>query len=214
MHSRGLRARKVALAIAAFAPVVALSGCFQSEAGLVITGDDQVNGEIRVTPEEAYRADFHKWQVPGDMEDRVVVETTDPDTGAMTIQLRQLGFDEVQALVSSASDEAIDVEIERTTAGQVSVTGQADLESAPTAYVALAITFPEAVINSNGSIHNDTVQWELKGGQQTNFWASAPAGETNRNQLLIWTGVVSAIGILAAVLVFLWARRSYDMNGL
>lgn len=29
---------------------------------------------------------------------------------------------------------------------------------------------------------------------------------------MLWAGIVSAAGILAALLVFLWARRDHDMR--
>lgn len=105
------------------------------------------------------------------------------------------------------------MELERVGGNQVTVSGKASLARYPGAEVTLAIAFPAPVTGTNGTVDGgDTVRWTMAGGEDSTFWATSPAGSTDRDQLLLCTALVTAAGLLAALLVVLWARRDHDMR--
>lgn len=207
------RLRKT-LAVAALAPALALSGCFTTDAAMTITGSDRVNGTIHVSVPQGATDRENLWDVPDAFSDGVTVENgVSGGDRTATYVVRDLTFEEVHDLVDSAAGDAIDLELERIGGNQVSVSGKASLTSHPGARVTLAIAFPAPVTGTNGTVDGgNTVRWTMDGGRDTTFWASSPAGSTDRDQLMLWAGIVSAAGILAALLVFLWARRDHDMR--
>lgn len=204
--------KRTALALL-LAPALALAGCFTTDAAITISGSDRVNGVVHVAvPADATTSGI-PWEVPPGFEDGVTVETGHSgDDLTATYTLRDLTFDEVHDLVDGAADGAFDLELERTGGNQVSVSGKAALKRYQRSRVTLAISFPAPVTGTNGTVDGDrTVRWTMDGGRDTTFWATAPAGSTDRDQLLLWMALATATGLLAALLVFLWARRDRDM---
>nr|WP_205570535.1 DUF3153 domain-containing protein [Corynebacterium lactis] len=203
------------MAVLALGALLPLSGCFEAQAGMTITGDDRVNGTVRVTPSESARSQFAQWKAPAEFGDRVTVRTLDSQSGRMEISFSELRFNEVSDTVRALSDDSIAIDIDRTSGDQISVNGSVDLRRMPDAKVDLLVTFPEEVTNSNGrSSAPNQVEWQFSAGEKHSMWASSPAGATKFNQFLIFTAVVVAVGVLASALGALWARRIRDMQEL
>ncbi|MFD5867687.1 LppM family (lipo)protein [Corynebacterium sp. NPDC060344] len=213
MKAVTLRARLAALAVIV-APVLALTGCFTTDAAMSISGSDRVSGTIHVAVPAGATTREQLWEVPAAFSDGVTVENGESDGNrTATYVVRDLTFDEIHDLVDAASSDAIDLELERVGGNQVSVAGKASLARYPGAKFTLAIAFPAPVTGTNGTVDGgQTVRWTMDGGSDSTFWATSPAGSTDRDQLLLWTGLATAAGLLAALLVVLWARRDHDMR--
>ena len=199
-----LRRSLVASCLALSAMV--LAGCFHSDADLQITGDDRVSGTVTVT---AY-ADpslANQWTVPEQYADNAVISERDANTGMITVTLRDLGFKETGEMVEELSEDHISMNIERTTAGQISLSGTADLTAFPDAISNLTIRLPKTVLAANGEVIDNAVSWHFTGGTRTDFWVDATAGETDRNELILWIAIATGVGILAAAVVMLWAAQ-------
>lgn len=211
-----VRARvRRALAAAALIPTMAVAGCFTADAGLSISGSDRVNGTIHVTAPRDASMRQSMWEAPEDLGTDVSVSLDDSGTERRaTYSVSDLTFDELRDVVAASTiGDAIDLDLERTGGDQVSVSGKATLSRYPGSKITLAIAFPSPVTGTNGTVDgSDTVRWTLDGGRDTTFWATAPAGSTDRDQLLMWSAIVAVAGILASLLVFLWARRDHDMR--
>lgn len=209
---RKMRVR-IAAALASITAILPLSGCFDAQAGITISGDDRVSGIIEITPTEASRSKFAQWQIPDDLTDRVSQGIVDSSTGKMEVQFNDLHFLEVTDTLRQLSDDRIDIDLDRTGGGQISMNGHMDLSHLPGANVDLLVAFPEAVTDSNGRQTEPTkVEWQLASGEDHAVWASSPAGSTKRNQFLLFAGVTAAAGVLASLLGILWARRVRDMD--
>lgn len=207
------RARR-ALALVVLLPALALSGCFTADAGLAITNGDRVNGTIHVNVPADSPGPAREWTIPEDFADRVTATSTGEAGGDVTTTyaIEGLTFDELRDLTAEASGEALVIDIERTRANQVSLSGQADLVRAPGSRVTLAVAFPSPVTGTNGTVDDgNVVRWTVDGGASTAFWATAPASATDRNNLLMWAGLAAAVGVLSFLLVLLWARRDHDI---
>lgn len=213
MIAEGLGRRFVAL-LAVIVPVFALAGCFTADAAVTISGSDRVNGTVHVAMPQSATSRENLWEIPENFGDAVTVEAGQSgDNRTATYTLRDLTFDEVHDLVGSAAGDAIDLELERVGGNQVSLNGKASLTRFPGSRVTLAIAFPAPVTGTNGTVDGGhTVRWTMEGGRDSTFWATSPAGSTDRDQLLLWVGLTTAAGILAALLVVLWARRDHDMR--
>ncbi|WP_295625690.1 LppM family (lipo)protein [uncultured Corynebacterium sp.] len=213
--TRSVHARWRGLAATAvLVPTLALSGCFTADAGLSITGSDRVNGTVYVSQPKTAEQRASAWEVPEAFADGVTVARDDSgEERTATYTIKDLTFDEVGDLVDEAAGDSFDLSLERIGGNQVSVDGKASLTRFPDSRVTLAIAFPSPVTGTNGTVDGgDTVRWTMDGGRDTTFWATAPAGSTDRDQLLLWAGIAAAVGVLAALLVFLWARRDHDMR--
>lgn len=201
-------------ALASFAAVLPLSSCFDAQAGITISGEDRVSGNVRITASEEFRPQFEKWSPPADLEDRFSLGTTDPTTGQMEVNFSELHLEELTDALRQLSDDHIDLELDRTGGGQISLSGHADFAHLPGANLNLLVTFPGEVIDTNGTkMAANQVEWQLGSGEDHSVWASSPAGETKRNQFIIFAGIVTAAGVLASVLGALWARRERDVHG-
>lgn len=213
MKVENMRGRLAALAVVV-APVLALTGCFTTDAAMTISGTDRVNGTVHVAVPKTATARGQLWEIPANFSEGVTVENGESgEDRTATYVVRDLTFDEVHDLVDAASGDAINLELERVGGNQVSVSGKASLARYPGAEVTLAIAFPAPVTGTNGTVDGgDTVRWTMAGGEDSTFWATSPAGSTDRDQLLLWTALVTAAGLLAALLVVLWARRDHDMR--
>lgn len=213
MNAEGLRRRLIALA-AMLVPVFALAGCFTTDAAMTISGSDRVNGTVHVAVPKDATSRENLWEIPENFSDGVTVETGESgENRTATYTVRDLTFEEVHELVDAATGDAIDLELERVGGNQVSVAGKASLTRFPGSKVTLAIAFPAPVTGTNGTVDGgDTVRWTMDGGRDSTFWATSPAGSTDRDQLLLWVGLTTAAGVLAALLVVLWARRDHDMR--
>lgn len=204
---------RIAAALASIAAITPLSSCFDAQAGITISGDDRVSGVVQITPTEASRSQFAEWQIPDDLTDRVSQGIVDSSTGKMEVEFNDLHFMEVTDTLRQLSDDRIDIDLDRTGGGQISMNGHIDLSHLPGANIDLLVAFPEAVTDSNGRQTEPTkVEWQLASGENHSVWASSPAGSTKRNQFLLFTGVTAAAGVLASLLGVLWARRVRDMN--
>lgn len=205
---------RCALALVVLLPALALSGCFTADAGLAITNGDRVNGTIHVNVPADSPGPAREWTIPEDFADRVTATSTGEAGGDVTTTyaIEGLTFDELRDLTAEASGEALVIDIERTRASQVSLSGQADLVRAPGSRVTLAVAFPSPVTGTNGTVDDgNVVRWTVDGGASTAFWATAPASATDRNNLLMWAGLAAAVGVLSFLLVLLWARRDHDI---
>lgn len=213
MNAEGLRRRLIALA-AMLVPVFALAGCFTTDAAMTISGSDRVNGTVHVAVPKDATSRENLWEIPENFSDGVTVETGESgENRTATYTVHDLTFEEVHELVDTATGDAIDLELERVGGNQVSVAGKASLTRFPGSKVTLAIAFPAPVTGTNGTVDGgDTVRWTMDGGRDSTFWATSPAGSTDRDQLLLWVGLTTAAGVLAALLVVLWARRDHDMR--
>lgn len=204
-----------ALALMVLLPALALAGCFTADAGLAITNGDRVNGTIHVNVPADSRGPAREWSVPPEFADRVTVTPTGEEGGdrTTTYVVEGLTFDELRDLTAGASGDALLIDVERTRANQVSLSGQADLARAPGSRVTLAVAFPSPVTGTNGTVDDgNVVRWTMDGGSSTAFWATAPASATDRNNLLMWAGLAAAVGVLSFLLVLLWARRDHDIH--
>lgn len=204
---------RIVAALAGIAAIFPLSGCFDAHAGITITGDDRISGTIHVTPEARVRSQFEQWQTPEDLAGRVSREVIDPSTGKMEITFDRLHFIELTDTLRQLSDDRIDIDLDRTGGGKVSMNGHMDLTHLPSAKVDFVVAFPEQVTDSNGrQTEPNRVEWQLASGEDHTVWASSPAGSTKRNQFLLFAGVTTAAGVLASALGILWARRIRDMQ--
>lgn len=86
---------RIAAALASLAAITPLSGCFDAQAGITISGDDRVSGVVQITPTEASRSQFADWQIPDDLTDRVSHGIVDSSTGKMEVEFNDLHFMEV-----------------------------------------------------------------------------------------------------------------------
>ena len=210
---RRLSPLRIATAMAGIAAILPLSGCFDAQAGITISGDDRVSGTIHVTPTEEVRSQFEQWQVPEDLSDRVSQGEIDSSTGKMEVSFNELHFIELTDTLRQLSDDRVDIDLDRTGGGKISMNGHMDLTHLPGAKVDFVVAFPEQVTDSNGrQTEPNKVEWQLASGENHNVWASSPAGSTKRNQFLLFAGVTTAAGVLASVLGVLWARRVRDMQ--
>lgn len=199
--------------LCAAASTLFLAGCYEAKAGIAITGDDLIDGNVVITPDEQHAADLQAWNVPTELQSRVSKTVTNPQTGETRFSFSELGFEEAKDALKSISDDTLTLEVERTAGDQLSVSGQADLTHVPGANLGVAISFPGSVTRSNGQQTNEsTVQWKFVGGTKENLWAIAPAGNANRSEFLMWTTIASVTGLLSVLLVVLWARRIRDMK--
>lgn len=200
-------------AIGSLAVVLPLTGCFEAQAGMTITGDDRVNGAVRITPNESARSEFSDWHAPEELRDRVTANVLDSQTGRMEVSFADLRFSEVTDTLRTLSDDTVAIEIARTGGDQISINGSVDLSHVPDSNIDLLVNFPEEVTNSNGrSSSPNKVEWQFSAGEKHSVWASSPAGSTKRNEFLIYAAAAAAIGILASILGVLWARRIRDMQ--
>ena len=211
-HRRHPRIR-IAAALAGIATMLPLSGCFDAQAGITISGDDRVSGTIHVTPSESARSQFAQWSAPDDLSDRISRGIVDSSTGKMEVAFTELRFIELTDTLRQLSDDRIDIDLDRTGGGKISMNGHMDLTHLPGAQVDFAVAFPEQVTDSNGrQTEPNKVEWHLTSGEDHTVWAASPAGSTERNQFLMFAGVTTAAGVLASVLGVLWARRIRDMQ--
>lgn len=151
--------------------------------------------------------------IPEEYGDRVRVERGGDGGSVATYSLQGLTFAELGDLIQDVSSDTLTLDLERTRANQVSLSGEADLGWAPGARVTLTVAFPSPVTGTNGTVDDgNVVRWTMEGGRRTSVWATAPASATDRNTMLLWTGIAASAGILAALLVMLWARRDHDMR--
>lgn len=200
-------------ALGAVASTLVLTSCFDAKAGIAITGDDLVNGNITITPDAEHATDLEKWRVPAEFESRMSKNITNQQTGETKVIFSGLGFEEAKDALKRITNDTLSLDIERTAGDQLSVSGQADLSHMPGANLGVAISFPGAITRSNGNSTNEsTVQWKFTGGTKESLWATAPAGTANRSEFLLWTTIASVVGLLSFLLVVLWARRIRDMH--
>ncbi|WP_048758972.1 LppM family (lipo)protein [Corynebacterium vitaeruminis] len=204
---------RITAALAGIAAIFPLSGCFDAQAGFTISGDDRVSGTVHVTPEEGFRSQFEQWKAPEDLSDRVSQEVIDSSTGKIEVAFNELHFIELTDTLRQLSDDRIDIDLDRTGGGKISMNGHMDLTHLPGAKVDFVVTFPEQVTDSNGrQTEPNKVEWQLASGENHTVWASSPTGSTKRNQFLLFAGVTTAAGVLASALGILWARRVRDMQ--
>ena len=197
-------------------PILLLTGCFDAEARMTVNTDDTVDGLITVVPKEHARGDIERWQLPTGFQDRVEKTVTNNETGETELRFHGLGFEETSELISTATDDAVTLDIERSGGDQVSINGAADLQSWQGAQVNLSIEFPKDVLSTNGQVSENgeekTVKWAITSSPHETIWATATAGNQTRNQFSVWLVLVSGAGIMAAALSALIAHRDEALS--
>lgn len=102
MKAENMRGRLAALAVVV-APVLALTGCFTTDAAMTISGTDRVNGTVHVAVPKTATARGQLWEIPANFSEGVTVENGESgEDRTATYVVRDLTFDEVHDLVDAA----------------------------------------------------------------------------------------------------------------
>ena len=205
--------RGTALLLAVLMAVLFLSGCARVRTALAVQPDDTVAGEIVIaTPEQNPEDKGPRISVPTELADAVDVREYRQDgyVGSL-LRFSDLSFAQV-GLLSQVAGEAGDgssLELRRQ-GNRVIVTGSLDLTTVPVdkADFQLKISFPGEVTEADGEADSSTVSWTFTPGEVGDVNAVAAFDDPNAPSALNWTLGLSAVVVLSAVAVVLFARRT------
>jgi hypothetical protein len=205
--------RGTALLLAVLMAILFLSGCARVRTALAVQPDDTVAGEIVIaTPEQNPEDKGPKISVPTELADAVDVREYRQDgyVGSL-LRFSDLSFAQV-GLLSRVAGEAGDgssLELRRQ-GNRVIVTGSLDLTTVPVdkADFQLKISFPGEVTEADGEADSGTVSWTFTPGEVGDVNAIAAFDDPNAPSALNWTLGLSAVVVLSAVAVVLFARRT------
>jgi hypothetical protein len=205
--------RGTALLLAVLMAILFLSGCARVRTALAVQPDDTVAGEIVIaTPEQNPEDKGPRITVPTELADAVDVREYRQDgyVGSL-LRFSDLSFEQV-GLLSRVAGEAGDgssLELRRQ-GNRVIVTGSLDLTTVPVdkADFQLKISFPGEVTEADGEADSGTVSWTFTPGEVGDVNAVAAFDDPNAPSALNWTLGLSAVVVLSAVAVVLFARRT------
>jgi hypothetical protein len=205
--------RGTALLLAVLMAVLFLSGCARVRTALAVQPDDTVAGEIVIaTPEQNPEDKGPKITVPAELADAVDVREYRQDgyVGSL-LRFSGLSFEQVRQLNRVAGDAGGGADLQlRRQGNRVIVTGSLDLTTVAVdkADFQLKISFPGEVTEADGEADSGTVSWTFTPGEVGDVNAVAAFDDPNAPSALNWTLGLSAVVVLSAVAVVLFARRT------
>lgn len=187
------------------------TGCVRVRAGLAVSSDDLVSGQIDVaTPDGSPDGDGPPLQVPSDLSGDVAVARYEQDGYiGSRVTFSDLTLDEasrVLPMISPTSTSAVRLQLRRA-GDRVVLSGQVDLTrvAAESADVQLKIAFPGTVRQSDGSVAQGVVSWTFQPGTVGDVNAVAEYPDPSAPSWVLWALLLLGLVIVAAVLVVVLA---------
>lgn len=185
-----------------------LGGCARVHASLAVQPGDTVDGEVVIaTPTKGPDDKGPTVTIPPDLASAVTVTPYGQEgyTGSL-LRFSGLTFVQTGELARALAPTAGSRFEIRRVGGRVLLQGAADLttvKEADKADFGLKISFPGAVVDTNGEIDGDTVSWTFNPAQVGDIAATAAYADPNAPSVLTWTfgvgGVVAAIALGVAI---------------
>ncbi|MDN5857235.1 MAG: DUF3153 domain-containing protein [Pseudonocardia sp.] len=202
-----------AVVLIALLAVGLLSSCARVRAALAVQPDDTVTGEVVVaTPPQSPEDEGPTITLPPGLANDVDVSRYEQDNYVGTVlRFTKLTFEQVSALASAADPTGRQVSLQmRRAGGRMLVTGAVDLTTASVdrADFQLKISFPGAVVETNGNVDDRTVSWVFTPGEVGDLSALVAYPDPNAPSALNWTLLLAGIVATVACAVVLVARRT------
>ncbi len=185
--------------------LLTLSGCVRVQAGLVVSEDDQVSGQIVVASVAIKQGDTGPvLTIPPELSGKVRTQayTADGYVG-QTVAFQELSFAEVTLLGDSITAGKQYRLSFRRSGDLVTMAGSVDLTELPAdrADVQIKVSFPGSVSRTNGVNDNGTISWKPKPGAVTEFSATAQYTDQSGVSWTKWVTIVGAAAVGVALLV-------------
>lgn len=205
--------RAVAALVALLAALTLVTGCSRVRAALAVQPDDTVRGEIVLAiPARAPGDPGPPVTVPAGLDVDVAPYRAEDYTGSR-LTFSDLTFAEVSRLatVTAGADQRVSFTLRRV-GNRVVAEGAVDLAtvSANRADFQLKITFPGAVLETNGTTEANTVTWVFKPDEKGEIRAVASFADPHGPSTLLWSLLLAAL-VAAAGCVVVWLARQ-DRN--
>jgi hypothetical protein len=190
-----------------------LGGCARVRTALALQPDDTVDGEIVLaTPETGPEDKGPKVTIPADLTDAVDITAYRQDgyVGSV-VRFTGLTFPQVSELQQFGGDGGKGTRLEiRRSGNRVITTGSVDLTtvSVDKADFQLKISYPGEITDTNGDIDSSTVSWTFTPGQVDDVNVVVAFDDPNAPSTLNWTLGLTALVVLTAAAVVVWARRT------
>lgn len=205
-------ARIAALALLA---MLALSGCIRVRAGLAVSEDDLVTGDVIIAAVPTKQGDPGPTLiVPAELADKVRTEKYAEDGYVgQKLFISGLRFSELTVLAESINESKQYRVALRRSGDLVSLAGSMDLTQVPNKVdVQLKIAFPGTINRTNGLNDGGTISWQPKPGAVTEFGVTAEYNVASGVSWTKWVAIVasSAVGVALIVLALaLYGRRRH-----
>jgi hypothetical protein len=215
--------------------VLFLSGCLRLDAGLTVTADDTVDGQLVVTAAKSVLTTGNRTLAQGFADLRKNIPALpqgqesifeDADRYGIRITyhhtpLREFASGSVQ-LVRNGSTYSFSLPLDPQEYGGPPAADPLDEQNfLKSMEFEIQVTFPGPVLDSNGSAVGNTVSWQLKSGQDkpTHLYATAaaptsaapiPASAPVPPGGAPWVLIVGAVAVVLAAMVVVWLTLRPD----
>ncbi|PPK64158.1 DUF3153 domain-containing protein [Actinokineospora auranticolor] len=212
-RSRSGWRRWAALVALALLAVLTLSGCVRVQAGLAVSEDDLVSGQLVIASVPVKQEDKGPaLKIPDELTGKVKTQvyTADGYVG-QTLTFQGLSFADI-AVLSEAITEGKQYRLSFRRSGDlVTMSGSVDLSELPAnrADVQIKVAFPGSVTRTNGINDNGTVSWKPKPGAVTEFDATVQYTDKSGVSWTKWVVIVGASAIGVALLVLALAYYTH-----
>lgn len=212
--------RSSALLVPAFLllALFSLSGCVRVYAAMAVSEDDRISGEIvAATPPTQDNDPGPQLKVPPELASRVTTKPYRVEAYAGTqLFFNGLTFDEVRTLsvATSSSNSRYQLNFRRS-GDLVTLSGSVDLSQVPAerADIQVKISFPGAVVNTNGrEEENGTIAWSPKAGQASMLTATVRYAGADGTSFFGWTMLVAGLTAGAALIVVVLALIAHKRS--
>lgn len=198
--------RLAALTLLAVLAIVTLSGCVRIQAGLRVSQDDLVTGDLLIAALASKPGDTGPvLTIVPELADKVRAEPYNQDGYVgQRLFLTELRFSDVALLAETITTGKQYRMSFRRSGDLVSMNGSIDLTQLPTdkAEVLVKIAFPGTINRTNGLNEDGLISWEPKSGAVTEFGVTAEYTDLSGGSWTRWVLIVggSAIGVAVIVL--------------
>lgn len=198
--------RLAALTLLAVLAIVTLSGCVRIQAGLRVSQDDLVTGDLLIAALASKPGDTGPvLTIVPELADKVRAEPYNQDGYVgQRLFLTELRFSDVALLAETITTGKQYRMSFRRSGDLVSMNGSIDLTQLPAdkAEVQIKIAIPGTINRTNGLNEDGLISWEPKSGAVTEFGVTAEYTDLSGGSWTRWVLIVggSAIGVAVIVL--------------